>query len=70
MTTKRIKNLERADLDKRVTVNLGYHNETESGRLTDFYGGMDIDDNAVIAIELDDNLTFFLPPNSQIEISD
>jgi hypothetical protein len=48
-------------------VDIGF-DQTESGILTDFYGAMDSDTHAVIAVELDDNLTFYLSPNSEIKI--
>ncbi len=67
MKMKRLNDLTQADLNKRVTVGTVY-DQKESGILTDFYGAMDSDTHAVIAIEFDNALTFYLPPNSQIEI--
>ena len=59
--------LHSSDLNHRISVDIGF-DQTESGILTDFYGAMDSDTHAVIAVELDDNLTFYLSPNSEIKI--
>lgn len=65
MEQKRLFDLEMIHLQRQVTIDIGW-DQTESGTLTDFYGSFDEEDNAVIAVELDENLTFFLPPNSKI----
>jgi hypothetical protein len=67
MRVKRLNELSDSDLNHRVSVSIGF-DQKESGILTDFYGAMDSDTHAVIAVEFDTALTFYLPPNSQIEI--
>lgn len=67
MRVKRLSELHSSDLNHRISVDIGF-DQTESGILTDFYGAMDSDTHAVIAVELDDNLTFYLSPNSEIKI--
>lgn len=64
---KRLNELTQDDLDKRITVPTVY-DQKESGILTDFYGAMDSDTHAVVAVELDNALTFYLTPNSRVEI--
>jgi hypothetical protein len=68
MEEKRLFDLEMSHLQKHVTIDIGW-DQTESGTLTDFYGSFDEDDNAVVAVELDENLTFFLPPNSKVFVN-
>jgi hypothetical protein len=64
---KRLADLTNADLGRKVGVDIGWQ-QIEKGTLTDYYGSMDEDLNAIVAVELDGNLTFFLPPNSSIFI--
>ena len=65
---KKLAQLEDADLNKRVAISIGF-SQVEKGVLTDFYGSLDEDDRAIVAVELDQNLTFFLPPNARIEVA-
>lgn len=65
---KKLAQLEDADLNKRVAISIGF-SQVEKGVLTDFYGSLDEDDRAIVAVELDKNLTFFLPPNARIEVA-
>ena len=65
---KKLSQLEDADLNKRVAISIGF-SQVEKGVLTDFYGSLDEDDRAIVAVELDKNLTFFLPPNARIEVA-
>ena len=67
MRVKRLDELTSDDLNHRVSIDIGF-DQKESGILTDFYGAMDSDTHAVIAVEMDNNLTFYLSPRSQIEI--
>lgn len=67
MQVKRLSELHESDLNRKVSVNIGF-DQTESGLLTDFYGAMDSDTHAVIAVEFDNNLTFYLSPNSEIKV--
>lgn len=67
MSEKRLAELQESDLNKVVTIDIGWE-QKESGKLTDFYGSFDEEERAVVAVELDENLTFFLPPNAKIEI--
>lgn len=67
MQVKRLSELHNSDLNHRVSVDIGF-DQSESGILTDFYGAMDSDTHAVIAVEFDENLTFYLAPNSEIKI--
>lgn len=67
MKVKRLSELTSDDINHRVSVGIGF-DQKESGILTDFYGAMDSDTHAVIAIEFDNNLTFYLSPNSTIEV--
>lgn len=67
MRVKRLSELSDSDLNHRVSVGIGF-GQKESGILTDFYGAMDSDTHAVIAVEFDNNLTFYLSPHSEIEI--
>jgi len=67
MEEKRLSQLNKYDLDKTVGIDIGWQ-QIEKGKLTDFYGSLDGDNNAVVAVELDGNLTFFLAPNSTIFI--
>jgi hypothetical protein len=67
MRVKRLSELNSSDLNHKISVDIGFE-QTESGILTDFYGAMDSDTHAVIAVEFDGNLTFYLSPNSQIKI--
>jgi len=64
---KRLSELSQSDLNHRVSVGIGF-GQKESGTLTDFYGAMDSDTHAVIGVEFDGNLTFYLSPNTEIEI--
>lgn len=50
-----------------VGIDIGWQ-QIEKGKLTDFYGSMDEELNAIVAVEIDDNLTFFLEPNAIIYI--
>ena len=63
---KRLSELVEHDLYRSVKVSLGFE-QVETGILTDFYGSLDNDNRAVIAIELDEQITFFLAPNTLIE---
>lgn len=65
--TKRLAQLTESDLGKRVGIDIGF-SQIERGRLTDFYGSFDEDNNAIVAVEIDENLTFFMPPNGLIYI--
>jgi len=65
---KRLNELSSEDLNHRVSVSIGF-GQKESGILTDVYGAMDSDTHAVIALELDNNLTFYLPPHTEVELS-
>lgn len=67
MAVKRLSELTPDDLNHRVSVSIGF-DQKESGILTDFYGAMDSDTHAVIAVEFDNNLTFYLSPSWEIEI--
>lgn len=67
MRVKRLSELHSSDLNHRISVDIGF-DQTESGILTDFYGAMDSDTHAVIAVEFDNNLTFYLSPNSEIKV--
>jgi hypothetical protein len=67
MQIKRVSELSQDDLNHKVSIDIVF-DQKESGILTDFYGAMDSDTHAVIAVELDENLTFYLSPNSEIEI--
>jgi hypothetical protein len=67
MRVKQLSELTEKDLNHRVSIDIGF-DQTESGTLTDFYGAMDSDTHAVIAVEFDNNLTFYLPPKSQIQV--
>lgn len=67
MQVKRLSELHESDLNRKVSVDIGF-DQTESGLLTDFYGAMDSDTHAVIAVEFDNNLTFYLSPNSEIKV--
>lgn len=67
MKVKRLSELSNADIGHKVAIDIGF-GQKESGTLTDFYGAMDSDTHAVIALELDNNLTFYLSPNTQVEI--
>jgi hypothetical protein len=64
---KRLSQLTDADLNQLVGVDIGF-SQIEKGKLTDFYGSMDEYDKAIVAVEIDNNLTFFMPPNAKIEI--
>lgn len=68
MLTKRLSDLTSDDLNHRVSVFIGF-GQRESGILTDFYGAMDSETHAVIAVELDNDLTFFLHPHSVIDVA-
>lgn len=65
---KRLSQLTENDLGKVVGIDIGF-SQIEKGKLTDFYGSFDEDNNAIVAVEIDDNLTFFMPPNGIIYIS-
>jgi hypothetical protein len=67
MEIKRISELTASDLNRKVTLDIGF-DQKESGILTDFYGAMDSETHAVIAIEFDHNLTFYLSPSSEVEL--
>jgi hypothetical protein len=64
---KHLTDLTEADLGKMVGIDIGWQ-QIEKGKLTDFYGSMDEELNAIVAVEIDDNLTFFLEPNAIIYI--
>jgi hypothetical protein len=64
---KRLSQLDESDLNKLVGIDIGF-SQIEKGKLTDFYGSMDENDRAIVAVEIDNNLTFFMPPNGKIEI--
>ena len=66
---KRLSQLEDADLNKKVGISIGF-DQIETGILTDYYGSMNEDSKAIVAVEIDKNLTFFLPPNAKIELYD
>lgn len=66
---KRLMQLQDSDLQRQVSIPIGF-GQTESGVLTDYYGSIDEESHAFIAVELDKNLIFFLQPNTQIEIID
>jgi hypothetical protein len=68
MTEKRLSELSEKDLFKQAKIDIGW-GQTEAGTLTDFYGSFDEQDRAVVAVEIDENLTFFLPPNSKIFVA-
>ena len=68
MIEKRLSQLTESDLNKTVGIDIGFQ-QIEKGVLTDFYGSLDGEENAVVAVEIDDNLTFFLAPNSKILIA-
>lgn len=65
---KRLSQLTEQDLGKTVGIDIGF-SQIEKGRLTDFYGSFDEENKAIVAVEVDENLTFFLPPNGIIYIS-
>ena len=67
MEEKRLSQLNQHDLNKTVGIDIGWQ-QIEKGKLTDFYGSLDEENNAIIAVEIDGNLTFFLAPNSTIFI--
>jgi hypothetical protein len=67
MEQKRLSQLSEQDLNRVVGVDIGFQ-QIEKGKLTDFYGSLDEDNNAIVAVELDENLTFFLPPNGMLII--
>jgi predicted TIM-barrel fold metal-dependent hydrolase len=67
MEEKRLSELTQHDLNKTVGIDIGWQ-QIEKGKLTDFYGSLDEDENAIVAVQIDDNLTFFLAPNSTIFI--
>ena len=69
MQKKHLAQLTEADLGKLVGIDIGWQ-QIEKGKLTDFYGSMDEELNAIVAVEIDDNLTFFLPPDGSIFIGD
>lgn len=62
---KRLFELTEQDLGKVVGIDIGF-SQIEKGKLTDFYGSFDEDNNAIIAVEIDENLTYFMPPNGLI----
>jgi hypothetical protein len=64
---KRLSQLVESDLGKIVGVDIGF-SQIEKGRLTDFYGSFDEENKAIVAVEIDENLTFFMPPNGIIYI--
>jgi hypothetical protein len=64
---KRLSQLSESDLNQLVGVDIGF-SQIEKGKLTDFYGSFDEDNKAIVAVEIDNNLTFFMPPNAKIEI--
>jgi hypothetical protein len=64
---KKLSQLDDTDLNKKVSIAIGF-DQTEIGVLTDYYGSLGEDERAIVAVELDRNLTFFLPPNAKIEI--
>jgi hypothetical protein len=67
MTEKKLSDLTIKDLGKVIGIDIGWE-QVEKGKLTDFYGSMDDELNAIVAVEIDENLTFFLPPDSKIYI--
>jgi len=67
MTEKKLSDLTIKDLGKVIGIDIGWE-QIEKGKLTDFYGSMDDELNAIVAVEIDENLTFFLPPDSKIFI--
>ena len=67
MQEKFLNQLQESDLGRKAGIDIGF-DQIESGILTDFYGAMDSDTHAVIAVENDNNLTFFMSPNSKIQI--
>lgn len=67
MQVKRLDELITSDLNRKVAIDIGF-DQKESGILTDFYGAMDSETHAVIALEIDSNLTFYLPPHARVEI--
>jgi hypothetical protein len=68
MVEKRLSQLTEADLNKVVGIDIGFQ-QIEKGVLTDFYGSLDSEENAVVAVEIDNNLTFFLASNSKILVA-
>jgi len=66
---KRLAELTPNDIGRDVGIDIGWQ-QIEKGKLTDYYGSMDEELNAIVAVELDSNLTFFLPPNSSVFIND
>jgi len=69
MRVKHLSELTRDDLNKQVEVFIGFQ-QKEAGILTDFFGSLTIDDEAQIAVELNNDVIYFLDENARISIDE
>lgn len=69
MRVKHLSELTKDDLNKQVEVFIGFQ-QKESGTLTDFFGSLTIDDEVEIAVELNNDVIYFLDENAKISIDE